>query len=1304
MAYRHDLLSQVHEVCRLHWLKRGQQDVQIEELETNGFSHLRVSYGRGSWTEHQFVGVHEGQVDMAVLDYFRSLTDDSIELVYRGDVPADVADRAGDLRVWLRPIASYQQDLWVATSYLRTQNTLLVTDPEYPLNLYVDKNWSALGAQGVEGQTVLPAIMHWLSTDGPRFVLVLGDFGTGKTFLLRTIADALAQDAGLVPVLVTMRDLEKGRTLDELLAQHMARANEDPFHTAAFRYLLAEGKVVLLFDGFDELALRTSYDRVPQHFATLREAAGGSAKVVVTSRHQYFATDEAVRTALGDEVHRMQGSRIIRLFPLRPAQRRELVVRTFGDDGEAEEFIETMRDVPNLLDLATNPRMLAFMVGWYRQGILTKSALARSAGESMTAGNLYDLLITTWLDYEVKRQTMAGALTPLLVRQRKEALQEAAMLMWRTGERSLSLDDVGEAADRIRDLARLEMRPGEAAHTVGSSTVLVRTRDERFAFIHQSMMEWFVADAAKDALTAGTIDTLLADNELTGPMVDFWRDLAGREPIVRWALGVTARPDFAGPAAKANAALVLQRLHEQAASVNLSRQNLRGRDLSSQNLDGATIHYANLSGAVLPRTMRGASLHGTALVNARLVGANLTGADLTLVNLSRAKLAGADLTGARLDQVSLERAVLLGMKVTDEQLAEARTYGAAFPDAELTPQFSGRSTITALTALPGDLLVSGHEDGTLRIHDITALRTLSIIPAHDGPVRALAGADNGWIASACDNEIRVWDSGSGREVRRLTGQKVPVTHLAMDPDSHWVAAADRDSVNVWESAGPPTRIHTNVGEVRALAAASDGTLVVVDYSVRRWLGGQDKGATFLADGPAMLVADIRGLLAQPDRGTVWVCAAEGVIEVTNTARWTHTGQFTMFAAGMRSTWYAAANRERITFIPTNQQTIDVISCPGTDFLAMDPDGRWLASAGGDSVVRVWASDKQPKGSFSTGDGQVTDLAADPVRGEWLAVSSMARCKVWDLPSGHVSMNRFDPPSYALAADPTTGRLTAGDALGVVRVDRSVTYQTSEPVLALDHSSDGRWLAAGTRRSLLLFDLRTGDIATHTDHVNGHRALVFDHHGLWLASAGTDGLVRIWDRPPTQRDIGHPTTLSGVKDVTSLAVDRHCLVTGGREGVAAWIPRASEVVATYPSTGNRVTALVARADTWWLAGGDNRGYVRVWSTRNQKVLYTIHAHVGPVRALAVDPLGRWFASAGSDGATRLWNPATGAFLATLVSAEDGWVAVQADGRYKAYGKPENVWWSAGLCRFDASDLDDLAPLRRIPEDGSLDLGK
>lgn len=66
-----------------------------------------------------------------------------------------------------------------------------------------------------------------LDAPHPRFALVLGDFGAGKTFLLRELARRMAKDKHpIVPVLVEMGPLEKQRSLRALLAQHFALADE----------------------------------------------------------------------------------------------------------------------------------------------------------------------------------------------------------------------------------------------------------------------------------------------------------------------------------------------------------------------------------------------------------------------------------------------------------------------------------------------------------------------------------------------------------------------------------------------------------------------------------------------------------------------------------------------------------------------------------------------------------------------------------------------------------------------------------------------------------------------------------------------------------------------------------------------------------------------------------------------------------------------------------------------------------------------------------------------------------------------
>jgi hypothetical protein len=518
-----------------------------------------------------------------------------------------------------------------------------------------------------------------------------------------------------VPIFIEMRAWEKAKSLDVLIAQHLVAAQVDIVQIGRFRRMLAEGRIALLFDGFDELSLRVSYERAVEHFDTLMEAAGGKAKIVLTSRTHHFISDTQVKQALLDKAETVAGLRIGWLQSFDEDQIKQFLLNLIGDEAKAQARFELIRDIRDLLGLSANPRMLSFIADLEE----TQLRECKEKHGQINPAELYRILIERWLRYDLNLSRVKGAPPPLGLDERWRAVTEAALLVWPKTEGTLRLEELqevsGKALAQLAKPAELPLEAGEVTHTVGSRTLLVRDAEGAFSFVHQSIMEWLVARrAAADLLEDGDPRPLYV-RELTPLATCFFCELADRQRVSTWARSVLASTVDDAKPAKRNALLVLKELREKLTEpASFADQDLSGQDFTGQILANSNFERAILIDARLERLdLSGANLAGASLSGAALTKANLRGANLQGANLDKARLLGADLTGARMQGVNLRRASLAGATFEPNALAECDLFGAALAgQADLN--FSLACGCTSIAFSPdGELLAAGFTNGII---------------------------------------------------------------------------------------------------------------------------------------------------------------------------------------------------------------------------------------------------------------------------------------------------------------------------------------------------------------------------------------------------------------------------------------------------------------------------------------------------------------------------------------------------------------------------------------------------------------
>ena len=352
-------------------------------------------------------------------------------------------------------------------------------------------------------------------------------------------------------------------------------------------------------------------------------------------------------------------------------------------------------------------------------------------------------------------------------------------------------------------------------------------------------------------------------------------------------------------------------------------------------------------------------------------------------------------------------------------------------------------------------------------------------------------------------------------------------------------------------------------------------------------------------------------------------------------------------------------------------------------LTYSPDGRWLASLGGDGELCIWDADsgqcvrrfkelvkpgvREPLAAQLAGASPTRCMLAFSADGARLAVGGVDnRLHIFDPAAG--KLTRSLPMwggGFAFASDgQDVGALVNHRKL----VRRKISDGKESAAATLDRgnlttptpaafSPDGKLLALVDERKLRLYDAVTGKVARElpVETKAGAVALLFAPNGKALV-VGSAKQIRVWDVEAGMPHVDLPTAGNGTTRL-AFSPDGSILAVSAPspDGVVLWNLADGKPLRSIDPMGGMPTALGFSPDGKTLAIGSGLRIDR-FEAATGKRLDKLPGHHSAVTATALSADGRLVASGDAHGTCYLWEAATGRPLHALDAGQGAVVAL------------------------------------------------
>ncbi|KAF8977482.1 hypothetical protein BGZ46_007350 [Entomortierella lignicola] len=1074
-------------------------------------------------------------------------------------------------------------------------------------DIYISPRAKA-SARATEDFDLTSKAQEFLDSDRKVF-LILGDSGSGKSTFNRALEISLweryEKESGRIPIFIHLPSIDKPEY--DLIDKHLLGCG---FTENEIIELKLYREFVVICDGYDE----SQQTRNLYMSNLLNQPGGWRAQMVISCRTEYTGVDyrhcfEPTNCNTGRRVQLFQEAVIV---PFNKDQIQDYVsqyVLLTKPSWEAKNYMQALKQIPNLQDLVKNPFLLKLALEVLPRILHTDSQFSTVR---ITRVRLYDEFVAQWIE---RGKIRLGEMDL------SEVSKDTFKKLSHSGFKQNGFDYFKELTTAIYDnqdghpvVSYLEHRDrstwkealfnSEGGKDLLREAIPITCNADQYRFIHKSVLEY--------GLSLAVIDPNQVDEPESAPLrrgsVD--SDLSFDMPVLTNVTSIiTASQSLL------DSPLGRMYLFEEPSTLQFLTERVQQQPAFKDQL------LAVIEKSKTDKTARtGAANAITILVRA---GVTFSGADLRGIQVPRANLSYGVFDSAQLQGADLRKANLRNVWLRSANLDGAQMTGVQF--SELPHLKEGSSIECGEYSTDGETYVVGTKGGDINLYSTSSWNRAQSFSGHSASVLCLAfSLTSGHIVSgSMDKTVRLWAVNTGNCIHTLLGHIGSVESVAYSPKGNQIASACYSSVKLWD-AGTGGCLHTLQG------------YNIVVYS--------PKGDQIASPGPDFTVK-----IWDTDSSDC-IHTLQGHSKRVMTLTYSATGD--QIASGSVDSTVRLWDVDTGNCIHTLQGHSDLIFS-----VVYSPKGDQIASGSNDNAVRLW--DVNNGDCIHTLQGHtdcVYKVVYSPKGNQIASGSKDSTVRLWDTVTGDNLriLQGHNESVDSLVYSPRGGQIASGSRDSTVRLwivdsaDGSYAFHGHNmPVGSVLYLPKGDLIVSGSQDSTVkLWDLGTGDcVQTLQGHSRGVDVAVCSPNGGQIASGSLDSTVRVWDTE-TGSCIhtlqGHDDCIYSV--MYSPKGDQ--IASGSQDStVRLWDVETGDCVQTLRGHSSTIVCTMYSPTGKQIASGSHDSTVRLWNAETGNCLHILD-HTKPVTCIVYSPKGDKVASGSWDKSVRLWDVDTGACVCAL----------------------------------------------------------